>query len=138
MTFNGNVYYIRRLQTSGSGTFVDDTVNNGGEPGTETFQTRLDVTHDIGRLSHTIQWFRKSASVENVDDGAPLDEEPDYFRPEQNYFNYNIAYEVTDNITARLVVNNLTNTQYLRDLYIPSQYDNGVGRSFIFAVNARF
>jgi iron complex outermembrane recepter protein len=129
----GIVYYIRRFEASDSGTFGADTVNNRGEPGTEKFQTRLDVNHRLGRFSHQLQWLRDSKAVENPDDTAPLDEEPDYFRPEDNYFNYSVAYDINDNLSARFIVNNLTDHQEL------PQYGIGnIGRNFILRINANF
>jgi outer membrane receptor protein involved in Fe transport len=138
LTLFGNVYYIRKYDASATGDFATNTNPLRGEPGNEEIQTRLDVTHRIGRLTHSLQWSRLSDSEENVIDTAPLDEEPDHFRPVQNFFNYSVAYEINDNFTARLVVNNLTDTQFLPEFGISSPFDNGIGRSFIFAINARF
>ena len=133
VSLNGFVYYIRRFEASDSGTFGDDTVNNRGEPGSEVFQTRLDVNHRLGDFSHQIQWFRDSAAVENPDDTQPLDEEPDFFRPEDNFFNYSVAYDISDSVRARFIVNNLTDRQSLPQFGI-----GNIGRNFIFRVDAKF
>ncbi|WP_425407774.1 TonB-dependent receptor domain-containing protein [Hyphococcus sp.] len=142
VSLNGYVYYIRRFEASDSGTFGADTVNNRGEPGSEKFQTRLDVNHRIGPFSHQLQWFRNSAAVENPDDTAPLDEEPDYFRPESNFFNYSIAYDINDNFTTRFVVTNLTDHNLAPEFgYVSAGLpapDNGIGRRFTLRVDARF
>ena len=131
---NGNVYYIRDFQSSNSGDFAEDVTNLGGEPGNETFQTRLDVSHRIGKFSHTLRWIRDAASVENVDDTAPLDEEPDFFRPSFNQFNYTVGYEFTDNFQARFIVNNLTDARELPQFGIAG----ALGRNFLLRVDARF
>lgn len=133
VTLDGFVYWIRRFEASGSGTFGEDTVNNRGEPGTEVFQTRLDVNHRIGNFSHQLQWTRDSASVENPDDTAPLDEEPDFFRPEDNFFNYSVAYQINDNFRVRGIVNNLTDRQSLPQFGI-----GNIGRNFFLRLDATF
>lgn len=140
---DGHVYYIRRFEASDSGTFSpDDTVNNRGEPGSEKFQTRLDVTHMMGPFSHQLQWFRDHKSVVNPDSAAPLDAAPDFFRPQSNYFNYSVSYDINENFTARLIVNNLTDRYQVPEFGrtpagLPNPY-GGIGRHFIFRVAARF
>ena len=132
---DGYVYYIDKFQTSASGTFGGDTANNAGEPGNEKFQTRLDLTHNLGAFTHQIQWFRNHKSVVNVDSTAPLDQSPDFFRPQFNTFNYNVAYDINDNFTARLIVNNLTDATLLPEFGLAGDV---VGRTFIARVDARF
>lgn len=133
VSLDGFVYYIRRFEASDSGTFGEDVVNNRGEPGTEIFQTRLDVNHRVGQFSHQLQWTRDSAAVENPDDTQPLDEEPDFFRPEDNFFNYTVGWDINDNFRARFIVNNLTNRQSLPQFGI-----GNIGRNFLLRVDASF
>jgi len=134
VVLDGHVYYIRKFVQSDSG-FTDptDVVNNRGIPGNEKFQTRLDVNHRIGAFSQQLQWFRDHKAVENPDDTNPLDEEPDFFRPENNFFNYSVAYDINKNFSARVIVNNLTDHQELPQFGI-----GNIGRNFIFRVDARF
>ena len=143
LDLRGTVYYIRKFGDSSSGRF-DDTNTLRGEPGTEVFNTRLDVQHSIGKLTHSWQWFRTGESVGNADSTAPRDGAPNFFLPAFNTFNYNAQYAVTDNITARFIVNNVT------DARLKAQFGFGgagnpasnvgdlIGRTFVFAVQARF
>lgn len=134
LELRGQVYYIRDFQFSSSGTFVGDVNNADGEAGNQRFQTRLDIIHRLGRLTHNLQWFRDSGSVANADSTAPFDT-LGFFTPEFNTFNYNIAYEVTDNLTARLIVNNLTDAQLQVPLGVAG---DAIGRRFVMALQARF
>jgi len=131
----GNVYWIQKMEQSSSGTFDGDIVNLDGEPGNENIQTRLDFIHSMGPLTHRLQWFRTSESVIDRDESNPADAEQDFFRPDFNTFNYNVQYEVTRNLTARVVVNNLTNAQLLPEFGVPV---DTIGRSFEFVVEATF
>lgn len=132
---DGFVYYIRRFQTSADGTFGVDTANDAGEPGNERFQTRLDLTHNIGKLTTQLQWFRNGASVVNADSTAPFDQNPAFFRPANNTFNLNFAYDINENFTGRLVVNNLTDKTQLPEF---GGFDDRIGRTFIARIDAKF
>lgn len=142
----GQVFYLDRFQTSSSGEFGSDTVDNHGQPLNEKFRTRLDLTHRLGNLAHQIQWFRVHKSVENPDDTQPLDEEPDFFRPEYNRFNYNISYKFNDNVTGSLAVNNILNARQLTQYGTLSdgvaggnaRVRDAVGRNFVFSISAHF
>ena len=134
ITVNGRLYWIDRYQTSGSGTF-EDANELAGEPGNEEFQSRVDLTHRIGNLTHTLQWFRDSEAVENVQQTDPLSQDPLFFRPEQNFFNYNLSYEFNENFTGRLIVNNITNFQDVPEFGFAN---DSIGRRFIVRVDARF
>ena len=131
----GNVYWIQKMEQSSSGTFDGDITNLDGEPGNENIQSRLDFIHSIGPLTHRLQWFRTSESVLDRDESNPADAEQDFFRPDFNTFNYNVQYEVNQNITARVIVNNLTNAQLLPEFGVPV---DTIGRSFEFVIEATF
>ncbi|MEM8772590.1 MAG: TonB-dependent receptor [Pseudomonadota bacterium] len=134
----GTVYFVDRFDVFPSGTTANPSA---GEPANPKFQTRFDLTHQIGDLTHTLQWFRTSSTVNNVlIDEADIPEQADTFvRPDFNTFNYNVRYDFTENVTGRLIVNNLTNAK-VSDLL--GTGDGGVldtvGRRFIFSVTAKF
>ncbi len=130
---SGTVLYIDRDDTSADGTF-EDTDEAAGEPGTSQYQTRLDINHRLGKFSHQLQWFRNHQTVDDITNDSDLAElSPLFVNPSTNVFNYNVGYEFTDNITGRIVVNNLTQATTNRNFGL-----QGIGRSFVLSVQARF
>ncbi len=132
----GAVYYLDRFDNFATG--AANSLNPAaGEPGNPTFRTRLDFAHSIGKLTHTLQWFRDSSTVVNV--AIPSEQFPDqtfdFSRPAFNTFNYNVRYEISDNITARFVVNNLTNARLFEEANLAG---DTIGRRFIGSVQFNF
>lgn len=129
-TLTGNVLYYPTLTTDGNPA--------AGEHGQSVYSTRLDVTHRIGDLTHTLQWFRQSATVGNVTTDPSLfaDQIQGFERDAYNTFNYNVRYKINENFTARFVVNNLTNEFQEDELGLA--IGDPIGRRFIAAIEARF
>jgi len=130
----GTLFYVDRNDTSGNGEFTD-TDPAAGEPGNAEFQTRLDVNHRYDKFSHQLQWFRNSATVDDitVPEDEIADQSPLFENPATNVFNYSVAYEFTDNLTGRFIANNITREQPQEQFGV-----GGRGRTFAVAVNARF
>ncbi len=128
-TITGHVLYYPKLRTDGN--------EAAGEHGQPVYTTRLDFTHRLGGLTHTVQWFRQSSTVGNVAVTANIPEQAEGFSyPVYNTFNYNVRYDFNDNITARFVVNNLTNN-YLEPqlgLFI----GDPIGRRFVGSLEFNF
>ena len=141
LTIVGNGFYLRRLDLSANGTF-SDLNPEAGENGDPRFDTRLDLIHRSGPLTHSIQWFRTSPTVANVAIADISTQAVDFTLPEFNQFNYNLSYDITNNFTARLVVNNFTNARLDEIAGLANSPGNGqgdaLGRRFIFGVTARF
>ena len=140
LTLAGNAYYLRRLDQSFSGTFADLNPE-AGETGDPRFDTRLDVIHRRGGLTHSLQWFRTSPTVANVNVTDLSTQALDFALPEFNLFNYNLSYEFNDRFTGRFVVNNLTNARLDPEAGLANAPGAGqgdaLGRRFIFAITAR-
>lgn len=134
LTLRGTVYYILRFDDSASGRF-DDINPRKGEPGFETYTTRLDVIHSLGKLTQQLQWFRTGSSLTNVQSTAVPDQLAGFALPAFNTFNYNVGYDITENLTARVIVNNLTNAQLFPGAGVAG---DTIGRSFVFTLQARF
>jgi outer membrane receptor protein involved in Fe transport len=137
MRVDAYVYVLNKFQTSSSGTFGADTNNNRGEPGYEKVQSRVDLSHQLGRFTHQLQWFRAHGSQGNVDitPTAIPEQNAAFFRPAYDRFNYNMSYSINDNLTARVVVNNIFN-----DLLLPEYglAGDAIGRNFLVRLDARF
>lgn len=137
----GNVYYLRRLDQSFTGTFLD-TNPEAGEDGDPRFDTRLDVIHNVGPLTHSVQWFRTSATANNVLIADPSTQAAAFLLPEFNQFNYNLAYDISENFTARVIVNNIFNNRLDEEAGLSNNPGNGqgdaLGRRFTFGLTARF
>lgn len=135
-TLDGRVYFLsRRTQFPTGEPEVSDQL--AGEIGDPKFSTRLDFTHRIGKFTQLLQWFRTSSTVADVENTAPENELAVDFRfPRTDRFNYTAQYQLTDNLSARLVVDNLTNEN---NFEITDQLGfDPLGRRFTFVINARF
>jgi outer membrane receptor protein involved in Fe transport len=137
MRVDAYMYFVNKFQTSSSGTFGADTNNNRGEPGYEKVQGRVDLSHRLGRFTNQLQWFYAHKSQANIDINPTVIPEQNaaFFRPAYDRFNYNVSYEISDNLTARLVVNNLLNDELLPQYGLPGDL---LGRSYVVRLDARF
>jgi outer membrane receptor protein involved in Fe transport len=137
MRIDAYVYVLNKFQTSSSGTFGADTNNNRGEPGYEKIQSRVDLSHQLGRFTHQLQWFHAYRSQGNIDilPAAIPEQNAAFYRPSYDRFNYNMAYAVNDSVTARVVVNNVFNDLLLPEYGIPG---DSIGRNFVLRLDARF
>ncbi len=137
MRVDAYMYFLNKFQTSSSGTFGADTNNNRGEPGYEKVQGRVDLSHRMGRFTNQLQWFYAHKSQVNIDINptAIPEQNAAFFRPAYDRFNYNVSYEINDNLTARLVVNNLLNDELLPQYGLPGDL---LGRSYVVRLDARF
>ncbi|MEO1135597.1 MAG: TonB-dependent receptor, partial [Pseudomonadota bacterium] len=132
-TVTGNVLYYRRLRTNGNEAAGEHTAAGARTP---KYASRLDFTHRLGDLTHTLQWFRQSGTQQNVGTSASPTSPENFFLDPYNTFNYNVRYEFNDNITARLVVNNLTNN-FLNPEF--GQFiGDPIGRRFVGSVEFNF
>jgi iron complex outermembrane receptor protein len=144
MNINASAYYIQSLDRFAiePGRPGSTANPNEGEHTDPRLNTVLSVSHDIGKLSHTIQWFRESGTVGNVLQApGPVTQVLTFEQPAFNMYNYNLGYQVTENVEVRFVVNNLFNEFLDEPAFLDS---NGLGRGdvlgrrFTLAVNARF
>jgi outer membrane receptor protein involved in Fe transport len=137
MRVDAYIYALNKFQTSADGTFGADTNNNRGEPGYEKVQGRVDLSHRVGPFTQQLQWFYAAKAQVNIDilDTAVPEQNATFFRPSWDRLNYNLAYQVNEQMTARLIVNNLLNDQLLPQYGLP--YD-AVGRSYAVRLDARF
>ena len=136
MRIDAYIYALNKFQTSSDGTFGADTNNNRGEPGYESIQGRIDLSHRFGSFTHQLQWFHTAKSQVNIDiaDAAIAEQNAAFFRPSYDRFNYNLAYAVNEKMTARLVINNVFNDLWLPQYGLPG---DGVGRSYVLRIDAR-
>ncbi len=137
MRVDAYIYALNKFQTSSDGTFGADTNNNRGEPGYEKVQGRVDLSHRIGPFTQQLQWFYTANSQVNIDilDTAVPEQNATFFRPSWDRLNYNLAFQVNEQLTARVIVNNLLKDQLLPQYALP--YD-AIGRTYAVRLDARF
>ena len=137
MRVDAYIYALNKYQTSSDGTFRSDTNNNRGEPGYEKIQSRLDLSHRIGPFTQQLQWFFTAKAQVNIDiaEAAIPEQNALFFRPSWDRFNYNLAYAVNEQLTARVVVNNVFNDQLRPEFGLPG---DTIGRSYVVRLDARF
>jgi outer membrane receptor protein involved in Fe transport len=130
-------FYLERRTQAPTGNFEEFADDIDGEIGDPKFATRLDVQYNIGKFTHLFQWFRTSSQV--IDDTLEdqVDDQVFDFRiPTRDQFNYTVNYQITDSVSASLIVNNLTNT---RDFAVSDlQGFDPLGRRFTLRLNAKF
>ncbi len=115
---------------------------NEGEHTDSRLTTVITVGHEIGKLTQTLQWFRDSGTVTNVlTPAGRTTEVADFAQPAFNSYNYNLGYEVTENINVNFIVNNLFNEFLDEPAYLGANAGgrgDAIGRRFQLAVNAKF
>ncbi len=134
-----SMFQMQRQDVFGDNVNLTDRI--AGEHGTPEYETATTIRHRIGPLDHSLQWFWTSGTVTNILTSKSLypDQSQNFIASDFHYFNYSASYDLTDNMTLRLTINNLADTLEPRGQYgNPNQFDGGVGREFIFGVNARF
>ncbi len=132
-------FQTQRYDIYGDGVNLTDRL--AGEHTNPEHEVRTDFRHRIGPFDHTLQWFWNSATVTNVLTAkANIPEQTPSFPADAfNFFNYAASYQVNDIFSVKLAINNLFDTQDPRGIYgLTNQYDGGIGREWIFGVNARF
>ena len=129
--------YLERRTEAPTGNFEEFSDELAGETGNPKWQTRLDVIHSMGKFQHLFQWFRTSSTVadDTLTDQA-ADQAFDFRTPVTDRFNYTMSYQFTDNLTARLIVNNITNARNFR--VTDGLGFDPLGRRFTLSLNARF
>jgi iron complex outermembrane recepter protein len=139
MFLRTSYFQTQRYDIFGDGVNLTDRL--AGEHTNAEHEVRTDIRHKIGPFDHTLQWFWNSATVTNVltAKGIYAEQTPSFRAKAFNYFNYAASYELNETFKLQFVVNNLFDTQDPRGIYgLTNQYDGGIGREFIFGVNARF
>ena len=115
----------------------------GEHPGTgqPEYEFRMDIRHRLGAFDHTLQWLWNPQTVSDITVSKALyaDQSIAFVGEDFNFFNYNAAYDITDNMTVRLVVNNLLDEDWNRGIYgVGNQFDAGIGREWVIGFQARF
>ena len=139
VNINASAYYIADLSLFAA--FPGPENPAEGEHTDPRLSTVLSVGHDVGKLRHSLVWFRDTTTVTNVLQ-APgrTTENVNFEYPAFNRYDYNLGYQVTDNVEVSFVVNNLFNNFLEEAAFAGSASGRGdaIGRRFTVAVNARF
>lgn len=130
---NAEVFYLVESATSASGEFGADTVDLKGEPGSAEWVTRMNLTHRLGRFSHTLQWFHTEDTVDDNTETNLLDQPIDFFNPSTDVFNYNASYQINDRLIGRFVVNDISEATER-----PVIGAQGIGRRYTVSLTATF
>ncbi len=144
LALRASVFYTKKLDLFADGRIVSREQTGERDPGNAQagapeYQTRLDLQHRMGRFTHGAQWFWRDETVDNTLTALNLypEQSPAFVNPAYSYFNYNAAYDIKDNLTLRLTINNLTDTDGPNGP-LGDSYDTGIGREWILGVNMRF
>lgn len=140
MNLSGSAYYIADLTRFAS---FPGPANPAEDEHTDPrLSTVFGITHSTEKFTHTLQWLRDSGTVTNVLTAPSRNTlNVDFEQPAYNIYNYNLGYQVTDNVEVRFVVNNLFNEFLDEPAFLDSNgvgRGDAIGRRFTFAVNARF
>lgn len=139
LSLRSETAWLERFDIFPSG---DDSIVNPQSGDTfPEFTNRFDVGYRNGKFGALFQWFFQSETVGDVQtDPANFPEQQNDFVVEAfNTFNLSLRYNVTDNVTAGFVVNNLTdNNGDFEDDPLSQFQQDAIGRTFRFRLNARF
>lgn len=103
-----NVYYLdSRFDLD----FQDELAGERNEP---KYSHTMFLTHMLGRFNQQLGWRHSQATVLD-DEQDPSTNVYDFTFPDVNVFSYTVGYEITDNLTARLLVDNLTDFRRFRN-----------------------
>jgi outer membrane receptor protein involved in Fe transport len=131
-----NVYWAKVLDLYANGVTLSGRSVGSGLP---EYQVRLDLSHQAGRFSHTLQYIWVDSVVGDmfIDPATYSEQSPTFVQPAYSYMNYYAAYEVSDKLRVRLSISNLTDTDGPFGEF-GSAYDSGIGREYTLGVNYRF
>ena len=109
-----NVYYLESRIEAPTGNFEEFQDQIAGERDDPKYSHTMFFTHILGRFNQQLQWIHSSETV--LDDEAEASTNVyDFTFPEVNRFNYSVGYEITENLSARLIVDNLTDFRRFRN-----------------------
>lgn len=131
-----SAFYTRKLDLYADGESVSDQL--AGSRDVPRWRTRVELSHRIGALSNTLQWFWREETVDDTfEDPAQYGElSPAFVNTGYNFLNYSGSYALRDDITLRLTINNLTDARGPNGPF-GDAFDLGVGREYILGVSLR-
>ena len=135
----GSYFQTHRYDIFANG--VTRSSRAGGTHSNPEHEFRLDTRHTVGPFQQTLAASYTSATVSNVLTAKNLypEQSPAFFADAYWFFNYNAAYDLTDNYQLRLTINNLFDEQGPLGIYgTGNVYDGGFGREYIVGVTAKF
>lgn len=114
MDIDYNVYYLESRIEAPTGDFNEFQDQIAGERDDPKYSHTVFLTHIMGRFNQQLQWVHSQATVLD-DEQDPATNVYDFTFPEVNRFNYSVGYEITENLSARLIVDNLTDFRRFRN-----------------------
>lgn len=111
--FRGNAYYLLEYTTSGNGTF-SDAAPNENSLGNPTWKSQATILYDRGPLG--LRWttsFQDASIVRSGVRQATIDQSTILRWPSFATHAFSVSYDVTENATARFVVDNVTDEREL-------------------------
>ncbi len=112
MTVRANVYNLRNYTESSSGKF-DDTQRSNGRTDRPEYETQLGVSYARGPLD--VQWtwnWTDSTKVFSAGTLATIENTPILEFPAYSVHSVSAGYDITDNIRARLTIDNVLDKNY--------------------------
>jgi outer membrane receptor protein involved in Fe transport len=137
----GTYFHTQRYDTYADNDLSARLDRLAGEHTNPEHKVRFDFGHRLGAFRHTLQWFWDSATVTDITTSKATYPEltPTFFADAFSYYNYNAEYAINDQLTARLTINNLFDTEDPRGGYgLANRFDGGIGREWIFGINYNF
>ncbi len=102
-----DMYYLQSRKQAPTGDFGQFSDEIAGEIGDPKYSHNMFLTHVLGRFNHQLQWIYSTATVAD-DNRNEFNQAWDFRFKAVNRFNYSIGYDFTDNISARVIVDNVT------------------------------
>ncbi|MEE4301324.1 MAG: TonB-dependent receptor [Pseudomonadales bacterium] len=102
-----NMYYLQSRKQAPTGDFNQFSDEIAGERDNPKYSHTMFFTHMLGRFNHQLQWIHSSATVAD-DNLNEFNQAWDFRFKAVNRFNYSVGYDFTENLSARLIVDNVT------------------------------
>lgn len=136
LALRASAFFTRQLDLYADGETHTDKV--AGSRNVPRWRTRAEVSHRIGGLGNTLQWFWRQKTVDDpFQDPTQYGElTPAFVNSDYSFLNYSGSWELRDDVTLRFTINNLTDARGPNGP-LGDAYDLGVGREFILGVSLR-
>lgn len=139
LSFRGNAYYLLEYTTSGTGDF-SDALPNENSLGNPTWKSQGTLRYEVGPFSAAWTTSFQDASIVRVGlNQATLDQSTILRYPSFATHTASVGYDITENATARFVIDNVTDERELGQFGLENgNYIDTIGRRWTASLTYRF
>lgn len=102
-----NMFYLQSRKQAPTGDFNQFSDEIAGERNDPKYSHTMFFTHLWGKFNHQLQWIYSTATVAD-DNLNEFNQGFDFRFKAVNRFNYSVGYDFSENVSARFIVDNVT------------------------------